>query len=130
MKVYITCPVSRTNKRFSLLPEIEKVVKSKNLETFVFKIGRIPEEIFRRDYEQLKSCDLIIAEVSEESHGVGIEIGLSFCLGLKRILLIQKGNSVTKFAQGMKDTFIIEYENIDDLKKKLSVALDKFIKEV
>jgi hypothetical protein len=94
------------------------------VDSFIFEIGGNPREIFERDYNQLKSCNLIIAEVSETSHGVGIEIGLSFSLGLKRILLIEKGNSITKLAQGMPDTIIIEYNNLDDLKEKLKSSIN------
>lgn len=63
------------------------------------KIGGGPTKIFNRDYKQLKSYDLIIADVSETSHGVGIEIGMSYCLNLKRIFLFEKGKQVTKLAQ-------------------------------
>jgi len=125
MKAYITCPVTHTNNKLDLLPEIEKIVKSKGLESFIFEIGGSPKEIFDRDFMQLKSSDLIIAEVSELSHGVGIEIGLSFNLGLKRILLLQKEKEITKLAQGMPNTTIILYENLEDLKEKLIFALDK-----
>ncbi|NCC70859.1 hypothetical protein EOM09_04710 [bacterium] len=123
MKAYITCPVSHTKERLNLLPEIKKIVEKKGINTFVFEIGTNPKEIFNKDYAQLKSCDLIIAEVSETSHGVGIEIGMSYCLNLRRILLLEKGKSLTKLAIGMPDTTIIEYENLEDLKEKLFFAL-------
>lgn len=101
------------------------MLEKKGLDTFVFQVGGTPEEIFNRDYEQLKSCELLIAEVSETSHGVGIEIGLSYCLGLERILLYEKGKYVTKLAQGMPKTALIEYENLPDLRKKLSSTLER-----
>lgn len=125
MKAYITCPISHTQDRLKILPEIEKIAKAKGIDTFVVQVGGTPEEIFARDYKQLKSCDLIVAEVSERAHGVGVEIGMSYCLGLKRILLHQKGAYVTFLVHGMPDTAIIEYDSLDDLKKKLSSTLDK-----
>ena len=124
MKAYITCPVSHTRERLTLLPEIKSIVEEKEIDSFVFEIGGNSTEIFNRDYKQLNSCDLIIAEVSETSHGVGIEIGMSYCLNLKRILLLEKGKHVTKLAQGMPNTIIVEYEHLKDLKDKLSSALD------
>lgn len=123
MKAYITCPVSHSKERLDLLPKIKFIVEEEGIDSFVFEIGGTPEEIFKRDYEQLKSCDLIIADVSETSHGVGIEIGMSCCMNLKRILLLEKGKYVTKLAQGMPNTIIIEYDDIEDLKQKLSKAL-------
>lgn len=127
MKAYITCPVSHTKERLNLLHEIEDIARGKGIDTFVFQIGGEPEEIFKRDYEQLKSCNMTIAEVSETSHGVGIEIGMSYCLGLERILLHQKGTSVTPFVYGAPKTTVLEYENLQDLKNKLSLVLDKYI---
>lgn len=126
MKAYITCPVSHSKDRLIFLPEIKSVVEKKGINSFVFEVGGDPSDIFKRDYQQLKSCDLIIAEVSEISHGVGIEIGMSYCMGLKRILLLEDGKYLTKLAQGMSDTIIINYKNLEDLKIKLSVVLDGF----
>lgn len=126
MKAYITCPVSYTQERLSLLPEIEGVVKSKGIDAFVFQVGGKAGDIFERDYKQLESCDLLIAEVSERSHGVGVEIGLSYNLGLLRILLSEKGNTVSKLLEGMPNTVVLEYESVADLKEKLSKELDLY----
>ncbi len=123
MKAYITCPVSHTQERLNLLPMIKEQTQAAGIDPFVFKIGGTAREIFNRDYQQLKTADLIIAEVSETSHGVGIEIGLSYCLGLKRILLIEHGQHVTKLAQGMPDTTVIHYQDQADLKQKLQQIL-------
>jgi hypothetical protein len=124
MKAYITCPVSHTQNRLHLLPLIEEIVHSLGIESFVFQIGGAPKEIFSRDIKQLQSCNLLIAEVSERSHGVGIEIGLSIHFGLQRILLHEKGTSITPLAHGIPDTQIIEYTTVDDLKSKLFLALN------
>jgi len=125
MKAYITCPVSHSKERINILPEIEKIVKENNIEPFVFKIGGDPRDIFKRDYEQIKSSDILIAEVSEPSHGVGIEIGISYSQGLKIILLQEKGKNVTKLAQGIPNIVIIDYNDLEDLKKKLILELKK-----
>jgi len=47
-------------------------------------------------------------------------------MGLKIILLLEKGKYVTKFAQGMPNTTIIEYINLKDLK----INLDKVLGEL
>lgn len=125
MKAYITCPITHSQKRHSLLSQIKFVVESKNIDSYVFEVGGEPKDIFEEDYNQLKSCDILIAEVSEPSHGVGIEIGIAFSLNHRIILLLEKGNRVTKLAQGMPNAAIIEYENIEDLKQRLSLELEK-----
>ena len=127
MKAYITCPCSNSQNRLNLLPVIRLILKKNKINSYIFKIGGVPKEIFRRDYKQIKNSDLIIAEVSESSHGVGIEIGMSYCLDLKRILLIQGKKHITKLAIGMPGTIIINYKDEEDLKIKLEKTLHKII---
>jgi hypothetical protein len=117
MKAYVTCPISHTRNRLSTLPVIKTIE------------GGSPKAIFDRDYSNIKSSDILIAEVSERSHGVGIEIGLSYELGLKRILLLEKGNTVSKLVMGMPNTKIIEYKNIKELQTKLHSELENIIKK-
>jgi hypothetical protein len=123
MKAYITCPCSHNQDYLEILPTIKDVAENNSIEPVVFTIGGEPEDIFQRDYQALKGCDLLIAEVSERSHGVGIEIGLSYSLGLRRILLIKEGQFVTKLAQGLPETKIITYKDQNDLIVKLNSAL-------
>lgn len=125
MKAYITCPLTHTQDKTNLLTIIDSVAKESGFETFVCRPGGTPDEIFQRDFKELKSSDVIIAEVSERSHGVGMEIGMSFCLGLKRILLLEKGNKLTKFALGMPGTHIVEYSDEKELETKLPNVLEK-----
>lgn len=125
MKAYITCPVSHTQERLNLLPDIKQVVEDAGIIPFVFEIGGEAKDIFDRDYNNLKTSDIIIAEVSERSHGVGIEIGLSYGLGLKRILLLSSGNTVSRLAEGIPDTIIITYKDTQDLKIKLKKCLSE-----
>jgi hypothetical protein len=123
MKAYITSPVSYTQNRLDLLPHIKEVVEANGIEPFVFEVGGEPKDIFTRDYSNLASSNIIIAEVSERSHGVGIELGLSYGLGLRRILLLAEGSSVSKLAEGMPSTTILIYKNVEHLKQILSSEL-------
>jgi hypothetical protein len=127
MKAYITCPITHSNDKIGLLNSIKSVVEESGIDAsifedaFTYRVGDdVPaDKIFNSDYNQLKSNDIIIAEVSEGSHGVGAEIGMSFCLGLKRILLIEEGKILTKLLEGMPETIIIRYIDEDDLVEKL-----------
>ena len=125
MKAYITCPVTHTQNKTRILSVIEQVVKNNGHDTFVFKIGGPPKEIFTRDFRELKSSDLLIAEISEPSHGVGAEIGMSYCFDLDRILLYERGKNVSKFLSGMPRTTIMEYITLKDLKYGLDIHLKK-----
>lgn len=123
MKAYVTTPITHSQDRLALKPAIERSVKRAGFDVFVTIVGGTPEEIFERDYRELKDSDVLIAEVSEPSHGVGMEIGLSYELGLKRILLVESGKRITKFAQAMPETDIIEYKTFDEVESLLLSAL-------
>jgi len=112
MKAYITGPLTHSEVD---LEEIAKIFSSKGFECFVVQKGGSPKEIFDRDLNELKSCDVIVAEVSSPSHGVGAEIGMSVSLGLKRILLFKKGSKVSPLLLGLPDTEVVEYEELREL---------------
>ena len=60
-------------------------------------------EVYERDLAWLRGCDVLIAEVSMPSHGVGYEIG--FCLGLGKpvLALYQEGHRISKMISGNPD---------------------------
>ena len=124
-KAYITCPATCSQAKLPLLPIIKTIIKEKGIEPFVFHIGTNSKEIFKRDMHLVKSCQLIVAEVSEPSHGVGIELGVGYCMGHSLILLHEKGKKISRLAKGLPNAIILEYKNIEDLKKKLNSALEK-----
>lgn len=37
-----------------------------------------PQEVFERDVKGVKECNILVAEISEPSHGVGMEIMLAY----------------------------------------------------
>ena len=65
-----------------------------------------PQEVYARDVAWMRACDVLIAEVSVPSHGVGYEIG--FALGLRRPVLCvyQEGRSVSKMITGNSDPLL------------------------
>jgi hypothetical protein len=75
-----------------------------------------PVTVYKRDTGWIKDCDLLVAEVSTPSHGVGYEI--AYALGLrKRVLCLHRaGVSVSKMITGNRDDklSIWAYSNIKD----------------
>lgn len=107
MKAYITCPASYTQNRLDILPVVKNIVEEAGIKPFVFEIGGDSKEIFSRDYSNLASSNILIAEVSERSHGVGIELGLSYGLGLKRILLLASAKKIRhNFSNSLVTRFV------------------------
>src|SRR5712691_3550211 len=81
------------------------------------------EEVFRRDIDWLSRCDVLVAEASGSSYGVGFEVG--YLIGRaretrQRVLLVYdaaRRHSVSRLISGNCDeactTFA--YQSIDDL---------------
>jgi nucleoside 2-deoxyribosyltransferase len=62
-----------------------------------------PDEVYARDIAWLRACEVLIAEVSMPSHGVGYEIGFSLGLGKPVLALYQEGRRVSKMISGNPD---------------------------
>lgn len=62
-----------------------------------------PPQVYARDIAWIRACDVLIAEVSVPSHGVGYEIGFSLALGKPVLALYQEGRSVSKMIRGNPD---------------------------
>lgn len=60
-------------------------------------------EVYARDIAWLRECDVLIAEVSMPSHGVGYEIGFSLGLGKPVLALYQEACKVSKMIGGNPD---------------------------
>ena len=50
-----------------------------------------PQEVFERDVKGVKECDILVAEISEPSHDVGMEIMLAYLQEKKDNLPIHEG---------------------------------------
>jgi len=72
--------------------------------------------------EDLKSCDLVIAEVSEQSLSLGIEVGWASAYGCRVIFVHKAGSPISKSWEYVSTEFI-EYEDFDEFVSKLKEAL-------
>lgn len=81
------------------------------------EIHVLDEEIYSRDMELLNEADMVVAEVSTPSLGVGYEIGKSETD--KPILCLyreQEGKRLSAMLSGNKKIQLAKYRNIDDIK--------------
>ena len=86
-----------------------------------------PKEVFVRDTMGVKSSDIILAEVSKPSHGVGMEIMLAYMEGKRIILLAKKDVKLSALLEGIKDAVIIRYEDKEELLEKLRKELGEIL---
>ena len=79
-----------------------------------------PEEIYRRDVHNVRMCDFLIAEVSNPSLGVGMEIMLAIEL-MKPVVMFFEGEieSLSKMVRGADGKVLIEYKKLEDVERKL-----------
>ena len=76
--------------------------------------------IFERDTQWLKESDIIVAEVTQPSLGVGYEIALGESLGKRIICLFkQKSGNLSAMIKGNRKLEVIEYTSVDELPAKL-----------
>jgi len=60
----------------------------------------LPREVYDRDVRWIAAADVLIAEVSVPSHGVGYEIGYALGAGKPVLCLSQQGRKVSKMITG------------------------------
>lgn len=75
-----------------------------------------PEVVYRRDVAWIEACDVLIAEVSTPSHGVGYEIGYAISLGKPVLCLHHEQKIVSKMLTGNPDALlrVIGYATAQD----------------
>ena len=75
-----------------------------------------PREVYDRDMDWIRNCDMLIAEVSVPSHGVGYEIGFALGEGKPVLCLYQEGRKVSKMITGNShpNLKIKSYRSIED----------------
>lgn len=78
-------------------------------------------QIHNRDMNWLLESDMIVAEVTTPSLGVGYEIGRAIENNKKVICLYrkQKGKRLSAMISGCEKVEVIEYENVKELEEKL-----------
>jgi 2'-deoxynucleoside 5'-phosphate N-hydrolase len=59
-----------------------------------------PQDIYRRDIQWLDQADMVIAEVSTPSHGVGYETAYALGIGKPVLCIYQQGRAVSKMLTG------------------------------
>jgi nucleoside 2-deoxyribosyltransferase len=59
-----------------------------------------PADVYTRDTRWINECDLLLAEISTPSHGVGYEIGFALSLGKRVLCLHRQGCKVSKMILG------------------------------
>lgn len=126
MLVYVALPMVH-REDFSFNERYVKLIEELGLEViskWVTSMDTItPREVFLRDIKSIEKSDVIIADVSEPSHGVGMELMYAFLKGKEIIVTVKAGSKVSYMILGMPNVKVIWYNSFDDLKVKLRKVL-------
>jgi hypothetical protein len=82
-----------------------------------------PVNVFQRDKTGAEDCDILVADVSVPSIGVGMEIMAAYKSN-RRIILVQKrGAIVSNMLHQMDGKEVVEYDDDESLRRALHAAL-------
>jgi len=116
MKVYLSVPMiaNRTLSRARLMSKA--IEDSGNEVTSPWVLGQIeetasPVNVFHRDRIGSEECDTLVADVTEPSIGVGMEIMAAYKAGRKVVLVARKGSMTSRMLQHMDGKQTLEYED-------------------
>ena len=88
-----------------------------------------PNEVYARDVAWIRACDVLIAEVSVPSHGVGYEIGFALGIGKPVLALYQEGHKVSKMISGNPDSNLTvkSYRTPENAIQTMGIFLSKIM---
>ncbi len=101
-------------------------IGNKNLSSYG-ESSRTDEDIYTRDVSWVDEADVVVADVSVTSLGVGYEIGYAEAKGKKIICLYQEeeGKRLSAMVGGNKKIILIEYKDGNEGKELLAKELEK-----
>jgi nucleoside 2-deoxyribosyltransferase len=84
--------------------------------------GSTDREIYQRDMAWLNSANVVVAEVTQPSLGVGFEIANAVAFGKKVFCLYHKrdGIRLSPMIAGCNDVQVVEYGAYDEVEKHLN----------
>jgi len=116
MKIYFACSISGGRKDEKVYQRLVDALDKLGVEVPTAHIAdtgiestdghKDPWDIYQRDVDWIKESDILIAEVSNPSHGVGYEIGYALSLGKPVLCLFNKEVIVSKMITGNPDPLL------------------------
>lgn len=87
-----------------------------------------PQYVYERDVNWIRNCDVLIAEVSVPSHGVGYEIAFALSIGKPVLCVYQEGRKVSKMITGNPDPALCiqSYSQLEEALSQIKDFLEKF----
>jgi len=113
MNIYFACSITGGREFEPVYQEIVRALVEKGhevptahlAESGVGEVEAVisPSDVYERDVNWIRACDMLIAEVSVPSHGVGYEVGFALGIGKPVLALYQAGVKISKMISGNRD---------------------------
>jgi len=135
MNIYFACSITGGREFEAAYQEIvaaltaegHKIPTSHLVQSDVMENERelSPQDVYERDVNWIKKCDVLIAEVSVPSHGVGYEIGAALNIGKPVLCIYKKERKVSKMITGNSDPMlsIQAYTNVEEAISQVRIFL-------
>ncbi len=136
MKIYFACSITGGRQDEDVYRQIVEILQVGGHDvptavlaqprTDIDEISMDPEEVYRRDTHWIQSCDVLIAEVTTPSHGVGYEIGYALNLEKPVLCLHKQDAEISKMISGNPHPklHIKAYRHHEELKPLLDAFLE------
>ena len=135
MKVYFACSISGGRKDEKVYQHLVSILLDCGLDVPTAHIAETgieiidgqedPRDIYQRDVDWIAESNLLIAEVSTPSHGVGYEIGYALTLGKPVLCLYNEAVNVSKMITGNPHPLLTvqAYRDLQEAEKSLRAYL-------
>ena len=137
MKVYFSCSITggRNEEKVyqamvaAMLATGHEVPTAHLSAAEVIELEKIaePVEIYTRDMRWLEECDVVVAEVSTPSHGVGYEVAVGLSLQKPVLCCYQRGKRISKIITGNTNPTltVVEYNDQEEAVQAVLQFLDQ-----
>jgi len=135
MNIYFACSITGGRELESVYQEIVTALIKDGHEIPTSHLARseavenernlTPRDVYERDVNWIKNCDVLIAEVSVPSHGVGYEISFALNIGKPVLCLYQKERKVSKMITGNPDNAlsVCAYSSVEEAISQASIFI-------
>lgn len=102
-KIYIGCSLTHATEEFKEAVEILKNNLRKDFEIldFIGLVKGTPQDVYEWDINNVRTCDLFVADCTYPSIGLGMEIGAAIEHNKPTLIVVQEEAKVTRMVLGI-----------------------------
>jgi len=129
-RVYLAVPLAYNRDQLLASSIAEAIEKKGHTITSRWVLDRDPswglsaEQVAKRDFDSLEASDVLVAEISTPSHGVGMEIEFAIMKGKKVICLKRPDSRLSGLIAGTKSIHVLNYLDREDALRLLELHLE------